>query len=536
LGQVQTFTRYVSNSTDAAERQKRLFSYVQDTWRITPKLTVNYGLRWEIYFPQSVTGKDKGGFQNLSTGEVLIAGENGVNLSGNVKTAWTHFAPRLGIAYEITPRTVIRTGYGRSYDVGVFGVSFGHNVTQNLPVLANQQLNPASAYLAVFTLSQGPPSLDPTTILASQPKGPTGNPILPNLISPNVLPLTKNNTMRLPVVDAWNLTVERQFTGGVVLSAAYVGNKGTHVTPGGTNYNINQASIVGYTTIPNTNQRRLFFQKFGWSQSIKYFSDDGTTKYNALQLRGEKRFSNGLMFQGNFTWASAFDFSNSYFFWDPSLDYGRENGVRRFAFNLNHVYELPFGHNRKFLSNASRAVDYLVGGWQLSGVAFWGSGLPFTPSYTNCGSDEDTGPCRPILVGDASVPNPSARGWFAATTPGLDVSGCALPPDGKPTTQLNSNGCTRGPWQRPARGTFGTVARNSFFGPRFFNYDASLSKNFRITENLKGQFRAELFNVFNHVNFGQPTATVDSTTAGQIFGIASLAQMRKWQFGLRLNF
>src|SRR5215470_7609347 len=449
LGQVSSFARYVSNSTDAAERQKRLFSYVQDTWRITPKLTVNYGLRHEIYFPQSVTGKDQGGFQNLATGEVLITGENGVNLLGNVKTSLTHFAPRLGIAYEVTPKTVIRAGYGRSYDVGVFGVSFGHNVTQNVPVLANQSLNPSSAYLAVFTLAQGPPSLDPNTILASQPKGPTGNPILPNGISPNILPLTKDNTMRLPVVDAWNVTLERQFAGGVVLSAAYVGNKGTHVTPGGTNYNVNQPTIVGYNPAnPQTNLRRLFFQRFGWSQSIKYFSDDGTTKYNSLQLRGEKRFSNGLMFQGNFTWVSAFDFSNTYFFWDPSVDYGRENGVRRFAVNFNHVYELPFGKGHKFLAGSSRAVDYLVGGWQLSGVAFWGSGLPFTPSYTNSGSDIDTGPGRPNLVGDASVPHPSAQAWFAGTTPGLDVGGCALPSDGKPTTLLNKNGCTRGPWQR----------------------------------------------------------------------------------------
>jgi hypothetical protein len=518
LGQVQTFTRYVSNSTDAGERQKRFFSYAQDTWRITPKLTVNYGLRHEIYFPQSVTGKDQGGFQNLSTGEVLIAGENGVNLQGNVKTALTHFAPRLGIAYEIAPKTVLRAGYGRSYDVGVFGVSFGHNVTQNVPVLANQSLNPTSPYLAVFTLAQGPPALDPTTILASQPKGATGNPLLPNLISPNVLPLTKDGTMRLPVVDNWNVTLERQFVGGIVFSAAYVGNKGTHVTPGGTNYNVNQPSIVGFGTL-NTNQRRLFFQKYGWSQTIKYFSDDGTTKYNSLQVRGEKRFSNGLLFQGNFTWASAFDFSNTYFFWDPSVDYGRENGVRRFAVNFNHVYEFPFGKGHTYLSNASRPVDYLVGGWQLSGVAFWGSGLPFTPSYTNFGSDADTGPNRPILIGDASVPDPSAKAWFAPAT-----------------SLLSTPGATSGPWKRPATGTFGTVARNSFFGPRFFNYDASLSKSFKITETLRGQFRAELYNAFNHVNLGQPVATVDATNAGQITSIASLAQMRKWQFGLRLNF
>jgi hypothetical protein len=518
LGQVQTFTRYVSNSTEAAERQKRLFSYAQDTWRITPKLTVNYGLRWEIYFPQYVNGKDNGGFQNLNTGEVLITGENGVSMNGNVKTALTHFAPRFGIAYEITPKTVLRAGYGRSYDVGVFGVSFGHNVTQNLPVLANQSLNPANPWLSVFTLDQGPPSLNPTTILASQPKGPTGNPILPNGISPNVLPLTSDNKMRLPVVDAWNVMVERQFAGGLVFSAGYVGNKGTHLTPGGTNYNINQPTIVGFGTL-STNQRRLFFQKFGWTQSIKYFSDDGTTKYHSLQLRGEKRFSNGLMFQGNFTWASSFDFSNTYYFWDPSVDYGRQNGVRRFALNLNSVYEFPFGKGRKYLANVSRLGDYVVGGWQLSGVSFWGSGLPFTPSYTNCGTDIDTGPCRPNLVGDASVDNPSARQWYAVA-PAL----------------LSSPGATLGPWQRPQRGTFGTVARNSFFGPGFFSFDAALSKNFKITERIGGQFRAELHNAFNHVNLGQPNATVDAPTAGQITGLAALAQMRKWQFGLRLNF
>src|SRR5207245_11065327 len=140
---------------------------------------------------------DAGGFQNLATGEVEIAGENGVNLAGNVNTDYKHFAPRIGIVYQLEPKTVIRAGYGRSYDVGVFGVSFGHNVTQNLPVLANQSLNPAQPYLSVFTLAQGPGAvLNPTTILASQPKGPNGNPILPNGIAPNVLPINSDNTMR----------------------------------------------------------------------------------------------------------------------------------------------------------------------------------------------------------------------------------------------------------------------------------------------------------------------------------------------------
>jgi len=533
LGDVQSFTRYVSNSTDAAERQHRLFSYIQDTWRVTRKLTINYGLRWEIYFPQYVNGKDKGGFQNLATGEVLITGENGIGLNGNVNTAFTHFAPRLGIAYQVNPKTVVRTGYGRSYDVGVFGVSFGHNVTQNVPVLANQSLNPSNPWLPVFTLAQGPPTLDPNTILASQPKGPTGNPLLPNGINPNVLPLTGSNTMRLPVVDAWNFTVERQITPTIVLSAGYVGNHGYHVTAGGTNYNINQPTIAGFGAL-TTNQRRLFFQKFGWTQSIKYFADDASVKFNSLQVRGEKRFSNGLMFQGNFTWASAFDFANDYFFWSHNLDYGREDQVRRFVFNLHHVYELPFGKDKKFLNKGSRGLNYLAAGWQLSGIWLWESGAPFTPSYADCGKDEDTGPCRPNLVGSASVPNPSASGWFATATPGTGGGGCLA--TATPTPELNANGCTRGPWSRPQPGTFGNVARNSFFGPRLFNADASLTKALPITERVSAQFRAELFNVFNHVNLGQPTATVDSPTAGQIFSIATLSQMRKWQFGLRVNF
>jgi hypothetical protein len=534
LGDVNSFSRYVSNSTTAAERQHRLFDYIQDTWRATPKLTINYGLRWEIYFPQYVNAKDAGGFQNLATGEVMTAGENGIGLNGNIKTALTHFAPRLGIAYQVTPKTVVRTGYGRSYDLGVFGYSFGHNVTQNVPVLANQSLNPANPWLSVFTLASGPGTpLDPTTILSTQPKGPNGFPILPNGIAPNVLPLSSNNTMRLPVVDAWNFTVERQITPSTVLSVAYVANHGYHETAGGTNYNVNQPTIVGFGTL-STNQRRNFYNLYGWTQSIKYFSGDASVKFNSLQVRGEKRFAGGLMFQGNFTWASAFDFANDYFFWNHNIDYGRENGVRRFVFNLNNVYELPVGRGRHFLKSASRPVDAFLGGWQLSGIWLWQSGIPFTPSYLDCGKDEDTGPCRPNLVGNAVSSNPTIQSWFVTATPGTSASGCLATANA--TAELNTNGCTRGPWSRPAAGTFGNVARNSFFGPRFFNADASLSKQFRISERFNAQFRAELFNAFNHANLGQPNASVDSPTAGQITSIATLSQMRKWQLGLRINY
>ena len=534
-GNVQTFGRYVSNSTDAAERQNRFFTYVQDTWRITSKLTLNYGIRWEIYFPQFVNGDSKGGFVNLDTGEVWIAGTNGVGMNGNINTALTHFAPRLGLSWQATPKFVVRAGYGRSYDVGVFGSTFGHNVTQNPPVLAIQNVNPANPWLPVFNLAQGPPAvLDPGSILANQPKGPNGFPILPAGIQPNVLPLTSDRTMRLPVVDAYNLTVERQLTPTIVLSVAYVGNKGTHVFPGGSGqWNINQPNINGFGTL-TTNQRRLFYQKYGWNQNIKYFSNDASNHFNSMQVHLEKRFSGGLFVQGNYTWASAFDFESAYYFWNHDIGYGRESNLRLHVFTASQVYDLPFGKKGKFFTNPHPVVNGIIGGWQINGVWTWESGLPYTPSYLNFGQDSDTGSNRANLVGDPSVPNPSAAGWFAIATPGTSGQGCVSTANA--TSELNANGCTRGPWQRPAKGTFGNATRNGFFGPHFFMADMSLLKNFDITERYNLQFRIESFNTFNHVNLGQPTTTVDSPTAGRIFAIANLSQMRKWQFGLRFKF
>ena len=119
-------------------------------------------------------------------------------------------------------------------------------------------------------------------------------------------------------------------------------------------------------------------------------------------------------------------------------------------------------------------------------------------------------------------------------TPGTSGPGCLT--TSSPTPLLNANGCTRGPWQRPAAGTFGNVARSSFFGPHAFDADINLTKNFRFSERIKAQFRAELFNAFNHVNLGLPNTSVDSPTAGQITSIAPLFGMRKWQFGVRVNF
>ena len=523
LGDVSVFERYVSSVTDAEERQNRFFFYGQDQWKATRKLTVNYGLRWEIYRPQTVTGAGKGGFIDIDTGEVLVAGSDGVGLDLNVKGTFTTLAPRVGLAYRVTEQTVVRAGYGRGYDIGIFGSIFGHNVTQNLPVLGIQSVQPPRNFDAVFNLAQGPAPLDPATVLDNQPRGPNGRPLLPNGVTAFILP----KEMRLPTNDAWNLSVQHQLPGEIAAEIAYIGNKGTHVFAGfGGDYDFNQATVEGFGTL-TTNQRKPYFTRFGWSQNFRYYGSDANSNYHALQMKAEKRFSRGYSLLGHYTWSRAFNYTNTYYNIDQDLAYGPNDNHRRHVFSLQGVWELPFGRDRRYLSDASGAVEAVLGGWQLNTVYTWQSGLPFTPSYRDCNADRDTGWCRPDLVGEWKPDDQTAEAWFV-TTP--------LAADGR-VTPLTSNGQTLGPWGRPQRGEFGDVGRNRLFGPSYSQLDLSFFKNFALMEDVRIQFRAEVFNALNTVNLANPNTCVDCPgTAGRITNIFQLATMRQWQFGLRVEF
>lgn len=515
LGDISRFERYVSTVTDAGERQNRWFFFGQDTWKVTHKLTLNYGLRWEIYRPQTVTGAGKGGFLD-TTGEIRIAGTQGVGLDLNIEGALTNWAPRVGIAYQVTPNTVLRAGYGRGYDIGIFGSVFGHNVTQNLPVLGIQSEQPAQSFLSVFTLAQGPQPLDPATILDRQPKGPNGRPILPDRVTAFVIP----QRLRLPTNDQWNFTIQQQLPGALAVEAAYVGNKGTHVFAGfGGDYDFNQATIEGFGRL-TLNQRKPFFQRFGWSQNFRYFASDASSNYHSLQLKAEKRFSHGLSVLSHYTWSKSLNYTGTYYNIDARLAYGPNDNHRHHVFVLANLFELPFGKGRKFLSGAPRAIDLIAGGWQINSLLSWQSGLPFTPSYRDCNADRDTGWCRPDLVGDAAVNNQGQFGWFKTTS-----------------VPLTANGQTDGPWRRPQRGAFGSVGRNRLFGPNFSQWDVSFFKNFPITERLRMQFRAESYNFANKVNLTNPNPCVDCPgVAGRIFSTYQLAIPRQWQFAMRLEF
>src|SRR6266566_5211875 len=594
LGDVTSFNRFVSTSLNAAERQKRWFFYGQDTYRVTSKFSFNYGLRWEIYFPETVNGKGNGGFANIDEGIIRVAGFGSNSLDGNTNNTLKAFAPRIGIAYQYDSKTVVRLGYGRSFDIGVFGSNFGHVVTQNLPVLANQDLSDSSVNggtndrSAVFTFASGAPAIpNLTSIIRADGTLPLRGPA--NNVDPRVRP----RTQRLPTLDAWNATLQRQITPTMNIEVAYIGNKGSHTFAGnGPAYNANEAAIgqgtdfgaAGFKAfVASANRRRLFLngvpafiypdcsisqQKCGLtglpvsdqltccSTDVgNYFGNDASTHYDALQVKVEKRFSQGLQFLGHYTYSHAFNYDSGYFSVDPKFAYGPDDFNRNHVFVVSTVYELPFGKGKKYMGNVSRAMDLAIGGWQISNTSNWSGGLPFTPSLGHCNEISDAGPCRPDLVGGQSISTGLHRDssgnltWFTPVT-SLDQSLPEIP--NSPTDITGQfDRCpvarpTAGPVALPACGHIGNAKRNSLRGPHAFFSDMSLSKNFSITEKYRAQFRFDAYNVFNHPVLGfsstQGNTCIDCAGAGVIGSIEADASpnapngMRQLQFGVRFSF
>ncbi|MET0164468.1 MAG: TonB-dependent receptor, partial [Vicinamibacterales bacterium] len=351
LGEVTRFTRYVSPTTEARERQWRHFYYAQDVWRPTPDLTLNYGLRLDIIKPQTVNEPGNGGFLSLATGQINVAGAGDIGLNGNVENT-LNWAPRLGATYQLTEKTVVRAGYGRSYDIGVFGSLFGHSVTQNLPVLSVQELNAPQNFASVFNLAQGPP--DPVF----PPVPANGLFALPNGVFARALP----DKQRPPHVDAFNVMLQHQLTDTIAVEAGYVGNRGGNVFAGdGPATNVNQAILTGFPTVP-TDLRRPFFAgnvpnssgfggAFGWTQGIDYFCNCATNAYDSLQAKFTKRFSGGYSVQSSYTLQRAIQDNPDYFVFDSEMNRGPADWDRKHNVTLSLVAELPFGRDRRYASN-----------------------------------------------------------------------------------------------------------------------------------------------------------------------------------------
>ena len=504
LGDSSSFARYVTGlGYHPGLRQTRLFFYGQDSWRVSRKLTLNYGLRYENYLPQTAASRGGAGSFDPNTGEVLVAGVGSVPSNMGVKAYNLGFAPRLGIAYQLQERTVVRAGYGRSFTPAGLGAVFGQAPDYDPPITLPQQNSQSNPYLPVFNLLAGPPAA-PTP-----PVGTNGRYPLPDGLNVYYF-FNPPSAYRIPLADSWNLTVQRQVSSTLTAEVGYVGNVGRHLF---VNPNVNQAALdpncVADGTCDNLNLRRYYFQKFGLTQGIYETCNCDNSSYHAMQIKVQKRASHGLDFLVTYTYGKAMantetsgPFSNNLNWWQ---DHGPANYDRTHTLTVGHVWELPFGRGRRFGGSSSRVADLVLGGWDFSGVSTLESGLPFTPTVSQNLVFSDLNSVRADQIGNPGVPHPDANLWF------------------------NPNAFTH----PPDPGRNGYVHHNALRGPRLANLDLSLGKIFKIAEAKTLEFKWENFNALNHVNLANPNGTVDVSGAGQITAAAAMRQM---QFGLHLHF
>ena len=465
--------------------------YVADDWRVTKRLTLNLGLRWEYYSPYSEVSNRWASF-NPATATVLIAGQNGVSSSAGVEKDFRDFAPRFGFGYQISSHTVVRGGYGLFYNPnGTGGAAL--RLQRHVPFGPIYSVSPGDEFVATRVSDGFPPAPTPDFSTALNPAG-------------SVIGVASN--FRSAYAQQFNLTLEHEIAPAhVLLKAAYVGNLGRRL---GTTFNLNQPVPGPGATTP----RRPFYGVRPTLADVTYQVSDGLSDYHAFQLTGEKRLSNGLSMLLAYTWSHAIDTTGTEFGGgtgtpqDPRCRFcDRGNAAQdiRHRFTLSYAYLLPFGKGRHFM-NRGGPENFVLGGWQTNGIVTMQTGLPFTPGLQTTTVNTGTG-SRPdrIASGGLSSDQQSLSHWFDPTA-----------------------------FVSPAPFTFGNSGRDILFGPGRINFDMSLFKDFPIHEDFKVQFRAEAFNIFNTPQFGLPNGSIGNALAPVISSI--VGNPRQLQVALRLQF
>ncbi|MEJ7607253.1 MAG: carboxypeptidase regulatory-like domain-containing protein [Bryobacteraceae bacterium] len=497
LGMPSLYERFVLNATDMEDMQWRMFYFAQDTWRITSKLTLSLGLRWDTWFPNQSINEGQGSRYDVTTNSVILAGVGENSKSANVKTQWANLSPRLAIAYQFNPKTVVRTGWGRSYFQEIFGNTF-NNTANNYPTLITQTVQQPNLYTPVFTLAEGAP----TPVVQAIP----ANGILP--LPDRVGASYRPDDIKYSYVDSWNFSIERLLTSDMTATATYVGNTGRHLRIG---WPLNQA-IAGPGLL---NPRRPLFVRYGLTQGITDASNMGSNSYQALQTKITKRFSQGVSLLGTYTWSKSIDTAGGLML-NGRLNRGIANFDRTHVGTIGINAEIPVGRGRRFLSDSHRAVNLVLGGWELSSITLLQSGLAITPQLVNNGhlnadvGGESLRPDRIVDVDLYDVPGGQSRErWFNLSA-----------------------------FRVPGQYQFGTASRGSLRGPGLINVDFSLAKRFAVDERRSFQLRGEAFNAFNHTNLANPNTQIDSgpSNAARITGILVGTTMRVLQIGLRFDF
>jgi hypothetical protein len=462
--------------------------YFKDDFHVNKRLTLNLGLRYDLFLPQ-VEDKNRQANFDLATKTLLLAGV-GDNSRSLVNTDRNDLGPRVGFAFSpfSDNKTVIRGGYGLYHFSEQNALATLDRLTYNIPFYFLQTFLQVGLFTPTRRISDGlptPPAPDPT-----KPFGKVGYRV-PDL----------HDSM----VHSWNLDLQHEIARDTLLDIAYAGSKGD-----------------GLLAIRNPNQPAPGpTQIFPISSAIGLLftmTNQGNSDYNSLQAKVNRRVAHGLTFLGSYTWSKSID--NTVGYWPnsgisqlPQDSQHPDQGERglsdwdiRHNFIFSYNWEIPVGRGRRYMSNAHHLVDNILGGWQMTGIVAFRSGTPFTPLIsTNRANTANGGGLRPNRIGSGTSSNPTVNQWF-------DKTAFAL----------------------PAVFTFGNSSRNILIAPGLKNADIGLYKNFKVSEQVQLQFRTEFFNITNTPHFGLPNPFIDQPAGGTITSLTT--PPRQIQFALKLNF
>jgi hypothetical protein len=533
LGRLNQVNAEVSQGN--GRRSQYYGGYVEDAWKVVRNLTLTIGLRYELESPfYEVAGRMNNfdpyaPFPLAGTGDIPAGVRGVVTFPGRNGYGWrlvdwdpNNFAPRFGFNWRPfgTANTVVRGGfgifYGNPYDrnaIQISGLGFDGKGTVRDPV--------------PFTLQQGLPPGSLSFPLASELTSSFGARGTPNAAS-QIQFLDPHRKTQYN--ENFNLTIQHQWR-GLVFDLGYIGNLGRKVVFPNINLNLVPPNLLARTDIP-IRLRRPYPQFDSDAPQIQVIAPNwGLSNYHAFTFKSEKRFSSGLGWVATYTWSKWID--NLIFVGGDDVTFGDNDQIQNIydlrnerSLSLNHIphravlspiFELPFGKGRKWL-NVRGPLDWVAGGWQISGIATLQTGSPFGVTVVNgprdiLGDNADGTNLRPNLVGSLDLPN-GAKGTPAVGQRGIqwfNTSAFAV----------------------PARYTYGNAARTLMLGPGLVTFDTAISKSFRIRERFRLQFRWESFNAFNTPAFNLP----DSGMGSGGFGIAGAGSShREMQFALKLYY
>jgi hypothetical protein len=468
--------------------------YISDTFQMTSKLTLYAGTGWD-YFPVP-RREDRGvEYYNPATNVYNICGEGPIPQNCGISLQKALFSPRVGIAYRVRPRMVVRAGYSLVPEQ----INMYRDGLYNYPLVLRQTLTGSNSYTAATTLSEGfPPFQNPDVSTGTIP------------LPPDVSIVSSPKHFRRGYTESYNLSVQRELGWNVLAQVAYVGTLTIHQH---TRYNINYGLPGGGT------ESQQLYPSFGITAAETIIEPSEHMNYKSLQAQIQKRFSNGLQFFSSYTWSKWMGLCcdergdgqpeipiPQY----SSRNYARMPDDRPNNFQVSVIYELPFGKNKPYLTRGVAAA--IAGGWQVNGVLSIYSGTPF---WISAPSTSLNAPGNPQLADQVKphVQTYSAHGF----APYFDISAFA------PVTTAR----------------FGTSTFDSLRGPGYRNVDFALFRTFEIRERLRMQFRTEVFNLTNHPNFRNPDTGVTDADFGLITSTnpgSRLIAERYFRLGLKFMF